>query len=100
MPEFKKIVLVWEDRIAIGDNIEAALLTLKGETKTPSLPVEDTAQDIPDPVVSDEPTAPTPEPAKSAFPTDDAAFWDELEQTLLKALELIEEAKKRPPGLD
>ena len=94
MPEFKKIVLVWEDRIAIGDNIEAALLALKGETKTPSPPKE-AVQDTSDPVASEEPTAPTPEQAKSAFPEDDAAFWDEFEQSFRKTQELFEEAKKR-----
>jgi len=90
IPEFKKVVLVWQDRIAIGDTIEDAFRKLKGETETEPAGKEETP---PEP-------APVETPAEESSPlADESAFWEELEETLRKALDLVEEAKKRTPGL-
>ncbi|NLM37705.1 MAG: COG1615 family transporter, partial [Firmicutes bacterium] len=113
MPEFKKVVLVWQDRVVIADNIEAALGRLKGEK-------EDARRD-PAPTPAGGATAPG---MATAFPEAPAAeapaapaneqFWADLEQKLRAAeekfreakeilqeiQELIEEAQKGTPGLD
>lgn len=98
IPEFKKVVLVWQDRIAIGDNIEESLRKLKGETETVPAGKEDTP---PEPV-----PAVTPETTAGEDPSlfdDEEAFLEALEQHYRKGLDLIEnyrKSKKRTPGLD
>jgi uncharacterized membrane protein (UPF0182 family) len=89
IPEFKKIVLVWQDRIAIGDTIEDALRKLKGETEIA-------------PAETKEPAAePAAEPAPAEIPagespslSDEAALLVELEETLRKALDLVEKINR------
>ena len=106
MPEFKKIVLVWQDQVVIADNIEAALRRLKGE--------KGDAPVIPEPTpsaeaeITPETTTPSPE-TEGALPPANELFWAELERKLQEVEEkhqateeklqeiraLIEEAKKQ-----
>ena len=75
MPEFKKIVLVWQDQVVIADNIEAALRRLKGE--------KGDAPVIPEPTpsaeaeITPETTTPRPE-TEGALPPANELFWAEL----------------------
>ncbi|HHW12048.1 MAG TPA: COG1615 family transporter [Firmicutes bacterium] len=110
MPEFKKVVLVWQDQVVIADNIEAALRRLKEEKGNALLtPVPTPAGETPAP----ETATPSPEAKAPALPADEL-FWANLERKLREAedkfqeakeklqeiQELIEEAKKRTPGLN
>lgn len=99
IPEFKKIVLVWQDRIAIGDNIEEALRKLKGETET--TPAGKAGEETPpEPALLEPPETPSGEDPSLL---NEEAFLEALEEHYRKGLELIEkyrESKKRTPVLD
>ncbi|NLW55180.1 MAG: UPF0182 family protein [Firmicutes bacterium] len=94
IPEFKKIVLAYQERIAIGDSIAEALQQLKkGLAQPASLP--QAGVDLPSVVP----------PGAATFEVRglDPALLDQVESYLLIALEVVREAKKEaatPPPTD
>ncbi|NLW59892.1 MAG: COG1615 family transporter [Firmicutes bacterium] len=91
IPEFKKIVLVWQDQVVIADHIEAALHRLKGEVENAAVTPEPTPspeQPAPEAAVS-EPGAETAPPSVKA-----PDFWADFEQKLAEAEQKIQEGQK------